>query len=331
MKKYIGLALLMAVGAAHADWSPRVTSTTYTASIQYGGGVLAYNESGSVNGPLKSMANQIRNVPYMMESAINTTLSQKVAASGASFLGGTLSGDMSISLQPDASGAVFLNMSGLSYQARSQYSGKKWGIISYSCVNTLTLSNLSVTAQYGAANGQIQSDKIGLQATPSSSTDCDSNLSWILPFVGDYIINRVTATLDRGIVDGITSSVATIKDQLFYGRDQNFLVGLNKLIPGDKVVSLPGGGSFPIGQYVQNNLAYLLSNSQMTLKLGKGAVVAPVYGTGEPFYNVIAGDVLSLSLSSPAISFGVKLSETSNVTWNWKCSIRDPSRVCPIP
>lgn len=331
MKKFLVLAAIAATTSAHADWSPRVTSRIYTVTVQVNGGSLSYNEVRSNNAPLTTIANRVASMPGQLQQGFNGFLSQQVTSKGGRFLGGSVSGTINVAIRPDASGALFLTLSGISYQAQTGYSGKKWGIVSYDCVNTLGLNNIAVTAQYGALDGAIQNDKLGLSADPTSSTDCDSNLSWVLPIATDYIIGKFTDKVDAALVNSIKSSIGSVQDNLFYGRDQNYLVGLNKLVPADKVVALPGGGTFPIGQYVQSNLAYLLSNSQMDIQTNVGAVVKPVYGNGEPWNDSFKGDVLNISVAAPAISFSVKLIETAQVEWVWKCSIRDPSKVCNIP
>ncbi|WP_428718826.1 hypothetical protein [Undibacterium curvum] len=332
MKKFLIFiaCCLLTANLAHADWLPRVNSRVHTATVQVNGGALSYDENRATKGPLTTIADQFVSAPYALEQSLNTLLAKEAAKKGGSFLVGSLTGSINASIQPQASGVALLNLSGLSYQVLTKFSGNKYGVISYECVNTLTLSNIAITAQYGSTLGEMPSDKIGITGTPTSNTDCDSNLSWILPFVGDYIINKITTKLDQDVVNGAQALAGRITNDLFFGRDSNYLVGLNKLIPADKVVALPGGGTFPIGQYVQNNLAYLLANSQMTISINKGAIAKPVYGSHPPS-DYVFGDVLSIAIVSPALSFSVVLKETAQVDWMWKCSIRNPAKVCEIP
>lgn len=331
MKKYLLFATLLASGAAHADWTPYITSRVYSVTIESGGASHTYYETRTLGGPVSTVASQFLSVPQVLQSSLNTYLAAQASAQGVRFLGGTLSGAINVALRPDTYGVTFINLHGMSYTSRMGYSGKQWGFISYDCVNTLTLANMSATAQYGSVDGVMQSDKIGLNATPSSSTSCDSNLSWIMPIVGDYIIDSVTDKIDAGIVSGINTSSATVKDALFFGRDQNYLTGLNKLIPRDKVLTLPDGRTFPIGQYVQDNMAYLIGNSQVTMKLDRGPLVQAVYGLNEPMYDSRTGDIAVFTVSTPAATFSVSLKETDTMTWRWVCSLRDPSRVCQMP
>ncbi|HLO92875.1 MAG TPA: hypothetical protein VK195_01030 [Burkholderiaceae bacterium] len=326
-----GALALVFAGAAHADWAPRIVSGQYVATVSYGGGSLSHAEDWRSGGPLGTLAGQMKAVPYSMQNGLNEFMRQSAASKGVNFQSGALSGDVNVQIQPQGNGTVLMTLGGISYDAYTQFSGKRWGIISYSCVNHASLGNLQATAQYGAATGELPSDKIGVTANVGSSTDCDSNLSWILPILGDILINQAEGKIDQGVLNGVKGSLASVKDNLFFGRDQNYLTGLNKLIPADKVVTLPNGQTFPIGQYVNNNLAYLISNSQVSVQLGKGAVVKGVYGTSEPMSDVISGNVITLTLSVPGVSFSVNLAEKVNVQWQWKCSLRDPSRSCPIP
>lgn len=327
----LGALALAFAGAAQADWSPRIVSGQYVATVSYGGGSVSYAEDRRSGGPLASLAGQMFSVPYAMQSGLNDFLRQTAASKGVTFQSGSLTGDVNVQIQPQANGTMLMTLGGISYDAYTQYSGKRWGIVSFSCVNHVSLGNLQVTAQYGAATGTLPSDKVGATANVGSSTDCDSNLSWMLPILGDIIINKAEGKIDQGVLNGLSGSLSTVKDALFFGRDQNYLTGLNRLIPADKVVALPNGQVFPIGQYVNNNLAYLIANSQIGLQLGKGAVVKGVYGTNEPTYDTISGSVLTLQLTVPGVSFTVNLTEKVNVEWQWKCSLRDPSKVCQIP
>ncbi len=328
MRNTLSFAVLgLSMALAHADVVPSVLSSQYLATARYNGASISYSEDRYGNGPLADVASAMKQVPGAVQNALNAVLAEKAASAGASFLRGSLSGDPTVTIAPQSSGATLISLGGWSYTASTRFTGKKWGVISYECVNTLSLRNFSVTAQYGSQNGQMITDKVGSTADVSSNTECDSNLSWMLPFVGDFIVGQITSRVDARIVSGIQASLGQIKDKLLFDRGANFLSGLNKLVPVDKVITLPNGSSFALGQYLQNNLAYLIGNSQLTLKLGQGAQPRPKFG-GEPGTTTEVGNVLDLSLSSPAFSFGVGLVEQAQVKWTWVCSWQNPSRQC---
>jgi hypothetical protein len=327
MKKFLISACLLTAATAHADTIPNIISSDYVASVQYNGGSLSYKENRYGNGPLADIAANMLQVPDSMQNSLNSFVTQQASQNGGSFVNGALTGAMNISIQPQISGITYVTFSGQTYRATTRFTGKKWGVITYSCVNTLTLSNVIITSQYGAVSGAMINDKVGVNANPSSSTDCDSNISWILPVVGNYLINQVTSRLDQGVVNGINASTAQLKDKLLFGREQNFISGLNKLVSIDKVIQLPSGGSFPIGQYLQNNLTYLIGNSQMNIRLDKPRTLLPTI-SGEPRNTVEKSTIFELALTSPAFSFGVKLNEEANVRWDWVCSYRDPRKQC---
>ncbi len=329
MRKAFFVIGLFAAGCAHADWSPTLVSDQYRATINYGGGSLSYSEDAKSMGQLRQTAIDLQSVPYTLQQGLNGRVSQLVAQNGATFLGGVVSGNALATIRPDASGVVYMTLSGLSYQVRNQYSGHKWGVISYTCTNTLTLSNIVITGQYGAANGAIAGDKTGMTATSSSSTDCDSNLSWILPVLGDALISKAEGKIDSTVQSSVQAALAKVKDTLLYKPDQNLLIGLNRLVPPGKVVALPGGGSFPLGQYIQNNIAYLLANSQLSIQLGSPIALKTVAGTSEPMTTSFSSDLATISLSSPAMAFSIKLAETAEVNWLWRCPAGAPR--CQIP
>lgn len=327
MKKIILASVLLGVGTAHADIIPRVLSSEYIATVQYNNASLSYSENAYANGPLADIANSMRQAPNAMQNALNGLLQQKASQQGAAFLRGSLSGNPQITIAPQTNGTALISTSGLSYTAITRFTGRKWGVISYECYNTLTLRNINTTAQYGTSTGQIISDKVGINADVSSNTECDSNLSWILPFVGDFIIGHITSRLDAGLVDGIKSSMNQIKDKLLFNREQNFISGLNKLVPADKVITLPDGRTFAIGQYLQNNIAYLVGNSQLSIRLGQGVQASPQIG-GAPQTTTETGEVIDLSLNSPAFAFRVNMIERAQVKWSWVCSYQNPTKQC---
>lgn len=238
MKKYLLLAGVLAMGSAHADWIPASSTRTYTATITYGGGSRSITENKAANGPLRSVADQVVQVPAKLEDGLNTYLSNLVNSQGAHFISGSLTGAIKATVRPQASGIVNLDLNGFGYNAFSSYSGTKFGVISFSCQNSLRLTDIAVTAQYGSVGGAMGSD-VGLTFVPSSSTDCDTNLGWIIPGL-DRIVNKIATKADRGIETSLLDSAARLKDSLFFSRDQNFLVGLNKLIPLDTNIALPG-------------------------------------------------------------------------------------------
>ncbi|POZ63337.1 hypothetical protein [Chromobacterium alticapitis] len=185
----------------------------------------------------------------------------------------------------------------------------------------------------------LDRDKVGITANVASSTDCDSNLSWILPVVGDMFIHKVDGVIDATLKSKVADSLANFKDALLFKPDQNWLVGLNQLVPVDKIVNLPGGGNFPIGQYVRNNTQYLIGNSQITLRLGDWLPPFQSDPSTNGKVDVSApqnysSEVLSLTLTSPASSFSIKVNEVANVGWKWDgtlCGSRNSRMTCVEP
>jgi hypothetical protein len=334
LKKLTFLILALLSNLAFADWVPITTHRWNTVVVQAHGGTYSYSELSTATSKVKIISDQLTTVPSLFRNSLNAVLAQQVASYGASFVGGVVSGLPTVTLEPDAAGSVFFTMSGLSYQATSRYSGRKFGIISYSCINTLTLNDISVTAQYGALDGVMQDDKLGISANPTSKTDCDSNVAWMLPVVAEFLIGMLEDKADRSILSGVKGFIGSVKDALFYGRDSNYLAGINKLIPVGATIPLADGTTFPIGQYVQSNLGYLLANSRITMKIGRGANPPEiVYGQMQPSATVFNDTALDLQMATPAGTLSVKVTETVIVQWQWQstCLAEDPTLICHEP
>jgi hypothetical protein len=330
MRKLLFLAAALAAGAAQADFIPVAASGQNILTLGVNGGTLPITENYLNNGPLGKLVVQATNIPTRFETQLNDVMRTTINNNGANFQGGKLTGVPTIKLNPDASGVVFMTLSGLSYEARSQYSGTKFGVINYSCTNTMTLKNVVITAQYGRAGNVTPSSTVGITSTPSSSTDCDSNISWILPVIGDLIVNKVNGIIDAKLLSTLQDYTSSTASKLYFGDDFNWLTGLNRIVPVGATVPVPGGTPFPLGQYVTNNITYLLANSQISLTIGRGANFLPVVGTNEP-PRTLAGDAITLTLSSPALTFTANLRESYVVNWKWKCSVANPALNCADP
>ncbi|MCC7701165.1 hypothetical protein IGS59_02865 [Janthinobacterium sp. GW460P] len=328
MKKYALLSCLLIAGSAHATWVPRVTATTYIATVHYAGGSISYAEKQAERGPLTRFADQVTGGPYSVETTLNTFLKQQATNNGVQFYSGKVTGSLLFTLAPAADGTVGITVQAPRYQTLMGYSGKRYGI-SFRCTNTAAIDNFTINAQLGSPQGAGQIlPGTGVSGNPSSSTDCDSNLSWILPVIGDYIVNLGSSKIDGAIISGLNQAIAGVAIP-FFKPDQNYLTALSNLIARDKVVVLPGGGSFPIGQYIQDNLAYLLANSKITMQIDKGVILSDL--TDETKWSATA-NLVKLTLTSPAISFSVDLQEQDDLQWIWdkKCGGRYGTD-CNIP
>jgi len=327
------LAALFSVHSAHAGWDPVVVGGKYTVTVESGGASISFSEARNQWGPMARTASELAAIPNQMAAGLNNFMRTYATSNGVNFRGGALSGDLRLQISPQAGGLMRTTLSGLRYDAQTQFSGKKWGIIRFNCISHLSLANITVGASYNASNGQIPSSSIMLDGQPGSSTDCDSNLSWILPVVGNFIIRKIEGQIDQGVLQGLQGSLGQGTQALFYGRDHLQLTGLTRLVPVDREIILPNGQRFAIGQYVHNNLNYLLANAQMTVQLGKGAIMPETqWGGADPSYNSVEGDHLHLQVSVPGLSFSVRLHEDIQLHWNWngRCG-PNSDMVCHIP
>lgn len=96
-------------------------------------------------------------------------------------------------------------------------------------------------------------------------------------------------------------------------------------------ITAADGRTFNIGQIVANNLTYLLGNSQIDLQFGLGMNPKTVPGTSAPQITKFDENVVTLSITSPSISFSVRLSQQAYVDWKWKCPANSPPGGCREP
>ncbi|WP_215404090.1 hypothetical protein [Janthinobacterium sp. JC611] len=331
MRHTFFLVAILASGAAHADWVPVLRGNNNVVTVSYNGGSASYQESAAnYDGRLSPFIGEMRSIRTGLENKLNSVVGATVAEKGITFRGGSLSGNLHANIQPAAPNTLLMSIDGISYEARSTYSGKRWGILTFDCTNTFSAKNISLTGQYGANDGVLL-PSVGLNSNVNSSTDCDSNLGWILPIVGDLLVNKVTGILDSRLEDGVRSAMNEVKDKLLYMPDPAWGIGMLRLVPNTMQITAPDGRTFNIGQIVANNLPYLLGNSQIDLQFGLGMNPKTVPGTSAPQITKFDENVVTLSVTSPSISFSVRLSQQAYVDWKWKCPVNSPPGGCREP
>jgi hypothetical protein len=328
MKKlFVFLAATFAFSVHAYPTTPTEISRRHEIALGYGGSTISYAEDFYQNSSINRLAYEMKAVPTEIENTLNVIISERAASEDATFLGGSLLGNPSIQIAPRADGTASMTLWGVSYHTAVRKKIRKLGITWFSCTSNLSLSNVSIKAQYGSADGQFRDDTVGFNGNPIVDTDCDSFLSWLLPGIGNYLTNSVANLADRRLLDGIKSAMGRVKDKLFLRPDQNLLRGLNALIPVDKTIRLPNGNVFPIGQYVRDHIGYLVSNSTLTMQLSRGLTTIPLR---ENFVGTIVetGDVLYLALDSPVISFDLLLSEKATIEWSYACGVVGYQTIC---
>ena len=332
MRTTVFLAAMLAAGWAQADWVPTLASNNHVVTISYGGGSVTYKESTSTyDGRISPFVGNVKAAQYNFGTTLNNVVAAKIGQqAGVTFRAGTLTGNLHARMQPIGNDTILMSLDGIGYEARSTYTAKKLGIIRIDCVNTFSANNISITGQYGANNGVI-APSVGVNSNVNSSTDCDTDLSWILPVIGGLLVDKVTGILDNQLEDAARQAMAKVKNDLLYIPDPQWGVGLSRLIYTPDGILLSNGTSFNLGSYVVNNLPYLLGNSQIDLQLGKGLDIRTVPGTSAPPGGPAQADVLNLSITSPSVSFSVRVYEEAYVRWNWKCPANSPPGGCREP
>lgn len=333
MRHVFFLVAVFASGAVHADWVPVLRGNNNVVTVSYGGGSASYNESAAISdGRLSPFVGQMRSIRTEFESKLNSVVGTAISNSqpGVTFRGGSLSGNLHASIQPVAPNTLLMTLDGISYEARSTYSGKKLGFITFDCTNTFSAKNISLTGQYGANNGVLL-PSVGINSNVDSSTDCDSNLSWILPIVGNMLVDKKTGQLDSSLEEGVRGAMSEVKDKLLYVPDPAWSIGMLRLVPQTMQITTSDGRAFNIGQVIANNLPYLLGNSQIDVQFGLGIKTKTMPGTSVPQITKFDENVVTLSITSPSLSFSVRLSQEAYVDWKWKCPPNAPNGGCREP
>lgn len=327
MKRMFAFLVLWVASNAHAipiggtvpPSVPIELDRKYEVTLGSGGYAVSYAEDTSSNGPIGQLASQLTTVPSQIENTLNGIIARQAAHYDGIFLGGSLTGNPMVQIAPKADGTALMTLSGVGYGTSVKKKIEVLGITVFSCTARLQVDNVSIVAQYGSVDGQIRDESVGFNGQPNVDTNCNSFLSWLLPGIGSYLTNRVEGLADRALLDGIKSAMNTVKDKLLLSPDQNFLRGLNALIPVDKTIPLPNGSVLPIGQYVHDNVAYLAARSTLTMQLSRGltSLSPPWYGYVGTAEDSV--DVLYLSLDSPVVSFDLMLAEKATVSWEQTC------------
>ncbi|MCH7343138.1 hypothetical protein LZ017_07070 [Pelomonas sp. CA6] len=332
LARVLALVPMVTMGSARADWVPQVQNRFYTATVTVNGGSSAITEPRSIYGPLHTLAGEAIGAPLLIKNGIDSALRPKVELNGAQFLSSRISGDLNITLTPTPAGVIRIEVMGPSYSAVSSFQGKMGGIIRYDCQNVLTFNNIRVIGQAGTA-GPILPGTVALELNPTSSTACDSNLSWLLPIVGELLVDKISGKLDTQLEEAVVNFSKNIRSSLFVvAEGNNFRSGLQQLVPQSSVVRLPNGQEFRIGDFIWNNFDYITRNSQMTIKLSKGAPVDVVRGMQNPYDSVVTGTPLKIDVNVPGmLTFSVELKETAWVEWQWVCNVTRPSEACAEP
>jgi len=321
--------LLLALGAmpfaAHADWQPIPTSdrfvVTVGASVNGLSGQITYDDNHPALSGLTAVAIDVYRMTDSLRNELNSQVQQAAVESGFTFTGGSLFGDANLSLQPNGAGYLMARLSGLTYtgSARGTY---RTGILRVNCTVSLHVRDIVATAQIGSATGGIPEESVGMTAVHSSNANCSSNLSWI-PILGllvDIYAEHAARDLTR---QSVRDTIATMKDKLFFERDANAYAGLNRIVPADRVIPLPGGQSFAVGQWLHGQLAWILNNVNATIVMGDGAEIKHHYGQSTPEYNTFTGDVIRMNLVVGDVTLNIHMYEEISVMWQWRCTIRE--------
>jgi hypothetical protein len=326
---------LLMIGAAplvaHADWAPAVYNDNYVvtvgASVNGSYGQITYSEPrfGGGNDYLGSVARDVYSITSSLKTELNNQVREMAAREQINFTSGNLYGDANVTLQPNGAGYLTTRLSGLSYVGTASGT-KRIGFLSGTCTVTVRVANIVATAQIGSATGGIPDESVGLTADVSSNANCSNSLQWV-PLLG-LVINIWAEHEVTGLIDGAArGAIATMKDKLFFERDANAYAGLNRIVPADKVIPLPNGQSFAVGQWLHGQLAWILNNVSANIVLGRGVVLGIVPGSTTPD-SLLTCDVIRFYLVVGGVTLNIHLRQEVIVVWQWRCT-RTPCPAIP--
>jgi hypothetical protein len=321
----VAMAFACASVPALADWVPSLLSTTFTGTVAYNGKSVSINEPNG--GKMSSLASKVYGLPGRLKTPIDDALKASLP-SGSTFTMSSIGGPINASLAGmtgQYAGYNRISFSGLTYTASVQSRGSKYGI-SFTCYTTLKASNVSVSVAYQPYTGVINPDPqvTNLQLNPSSSVTCESSLDW-LPIIGDLIDDWVAGKISRAVVGQVNDFASSaINAILPYGPSY---LGIYDVIPvGAYMVN-----GVDVGLYLKNNFSSLFTGKTLSMSLGPYNPAPVVYGTGEPWNTTFTSNVVTIDFSDQNTQLTFSVKDTRDYLYRWKCSVRDPSKVCQIP
>jgi hypothetical protein len=317
--------LLLAIGAAplvaHADWLPTTFNDNYIvtvgAAVNGSYGEITYSEDAYSGNFLPSVARDVYSITNSLSSELDSQVREVAAREQLNFIYGQLTGEANVTLQPNGAGYLNTRLSGLNYAGYASGT-KSYGFLTGTCNVNVRVANIVATAQIGSTTGDVPESAVGLEADVSHTTHCSNNLAWV-PLVG-LAINIYAEHRINGIINAKTRTMfLDMKDKLFFQRDANAYVGLNRIVPADKVIPLPNGQSFAVGQWLQGQLTWILNNVNANFVLGHGAQVQPFPGWTMPDYW-ITGNVARFNLVVGGVTLNINMREEVLAEWTWYCN-----------
>lgn len=261
-------------------WAMAVVEPTYigqdeVATVQYGSRTVSLTERDRVTPrPLYGMDNALAGYYASIPASLNALISQKLAAKGASFNGGTFGGNISLAFQGGTTAnpnEVTVTLSGPSYAASGTVefpSVPVWldpfHFVSGSCTASLRFNNMVLSAVYDVTTGQsVRLSAADLHLTHGVS--CNTGLDWV-PVFGDLINSLVTNFADGLVTEALTGFVSSFTGA-GSGAQLPYFGFLNTLGHGQYVVD-----GFDVGDYLKNNFTNLFIGQAVTMTVYDPAV-----------------------------------------------------------
>lgn len=224
-------------------------------------------------------------------------------------------GPIQLNITPNGTQTPTVSLSTFAVVATVQ-AKKSFGPLSASCTVTVDTGSLNLSGVLDVVNGAL-SNLVISGFVPSSHSDCSSNISWI-PVIGSLVDSLARNTVD-GIVGKALSAAVGASHQMF---DPVKFAGLNVAIPSKRYVVNEVG--FDAGQYVVNNLAYLISSTPVSVRFAPP--LPPLYAPSTNIDRSLNPRYIQLdeafSIYFPSAPYGgIKFSVYDETLFNsyWEC------------
>lgn len=330
-KTIVGLALLAASTCSFADWTAKWLSGNYTATMTYNGASISTTESmgtnGQVLGPVGRFADSVLSLYPEIKDAFDDNVRKVAAAEGASVRQTSLTGSLSASIAgvPNSPGVNEVKFSGPTYVASvSKGASTLGGLLWVDCTSRITLANINIKARYNVYTGAVTADSGVPVYTPGSSTSCSSSFDWI-PLLGDAIDDIIASKVDTMVIGQLKSFSADSVVKLL--PTQPSFYGVNTAILTGKYIF----NGVDRGAYIKNNFATLFTGKALKLTIGFPiAEGEPVVGQSTPS-GTFNNNIFTIDFSDSSTQWLFSVKSTKRYYYTWKCDLRDPGKVCPIP
>lgn len=325
-KRALGALLLsglaLAGTCAHAAWSPYVTSSRDTGTVDLTGYAQAVNQSGY--GSINSAASEVY---AQLRQRTGQVLTEQLSAQpGYVRHVYWLSGPLRLTIAPAARDHV-VTVGGFKLGFSATYN-VSYGPLKYSC--TLGLETGPVTlgsGRFDAPNGKFYGLKL-VNTGAAKRVDCESNFSWV-PVLG-WLLDTAGNMAAGGVLDAAWETALNTPLKVF--QASSFMT-LDQVIRDGALVA----GGTDVGAYLRNNLPSLFDNTEASVFIeDPSQVPMPVGVNWDAYFQAVnpppvqvTSPRFSILFTTPGFSAAFQMSRTYTYGVRWTCP--PTQRSCGLP